>query len=116
MLRTGTRTLGLLGAVLLATCSSPSEPERVPVVQLREHSVTIAVGGTFQAALLPMLPPGYVPPVAWASSHPSIATVAPTGSTSADITGQRAGEAVIRVAGEGARDSLRVTVISGNPG
>lgn len=115
MLPSATRTLCLIGFVpslLLAACSSPTGADEVgvPVVQLFQSSVTIPVGDAFQAALLPMLPPGYVPSVTWSSSHPSIATVTATGPTSAEVRGHAVGEAVIRVVGDGAQDSLRVTV------
>jgi hypothetical protein len=100
--------------LLAAACSSPSgATDRIPVVQLMQDSAVIAVGDTLQAVLLPMLPPGYVPPVSWSSSDASVASVSATGATSARIDGLQAGLAVIRVAGEGARDSLVVTVTGG---
>lgn len=68
-----------------------------------------------QPSLMPVLPPGYVPPVQWSSSDPAIASVFPIGTHAARVLGVRTGEAVIHVAGEGARDSLVVTVISGPP-
>ncbi len=108
--------------LLLASCSDSSGPdsssrERTPVVQLSEHAATILVGDTFQAALvsLPLLPPGYVPTVEWHSSNPVIASVTSTGTRSATVTGVQAGQAMIHVAGDGARDSLHVTVIAGQP-
>ncbi|MCG6956645.1 MAG: hypothetical protein LJF04_11715 [Gemmatimonadetes bacterium] len=105
--------LGLSCCLLAVACSSPSAPtNRIPVVQLMQDSAIIAVGDTLQAVLLPMLPPGYVPPVDWSSSDPTVAGVSATGSTSARIDGLKAGAAVIRVAGEGAEDSLVVTVTS----
>jgi hypothetical protein len=119
MLRSSGRGLLLLGlscCLLAAACSSPSGPDRIPVVQLMQDSAVIAVGDTLEAVLLPMLPPGYVPPVSWSSSDPSVASVSATGSTSARVDGLRAGVAVIRVAGQGAQDSLVVTVTAADPG
>ncbi len=113
-----TRTLVLLGAstvLLPAGCTSTSGPDRIPKVQLEVETATLAVGDTLQARLLPMLPPGYVPPVEWSSSNPTIAGVLATGTLTARVTGLQAGQAVIHVAGEGARDSLRVTVVPGGP-
>lgn len=119
MISKASQRLGELTCLLclsLAACSDSSGPERTPIVQLLgESSTTIAVGETFQAALLPMLPPGYVPPVDWVSSNPVIASVASTGALTAEVTGLQPGEAVIRVSGEGARDSLRVTVTTSQP-
>jgi len=115
MLHNATRALCLLGFVLFfpfAACSSPAGADWIPVVQLSRDSVTLAVGDTFQAALLPVLPPGYVPDVHCSSSAPTTATVSPTGRTSAAVAGLWAGHAVIHVAGDGSQDSLRVTVIA----
>jgi len=106
--------LGLSCCLLAVACGSPSGPtDRIPVVQLMQDSAVIAVGDTLQAVLLPMLPPGYVPTVSWSSSDPSVAGVSATGSMSARIDGLGVGLAVIRVAGQGAQDSLVVTVTSG---
>lgn len=119
MIGKATRALGGLTCLLClsaAACSDPtSGPERTPVVQLSGTSTTISVGDSFQARLLPMLPPGYVPPVAWVSSNPAVASVARTGTLTARVTGLQPGEAVIRVSGEGARDSLHVTVVASQP-
>jgi len=104
---------GLLPSLSLAACSSG--PDRIPVVQLAEHAATIVVGDTTRAWLLPVLPPGYVPEVEWSSSDPAIAKVEPTAARAARVTGLRVGEAMILVAGEGAEDSLVVTVITVDP-
>jgi hypothetical protein len=115
MLRTTVRAFirhGFFLPLFLAACSNPLGPDRIPVVQLAEHSATIMVGDTARASLLPMLPPGYVPTVEWSSSDPDIASVVPKAASVARVAGLRAGEAVIHVAGEGARDSLFVTVIN----
>lgn len=109
---------GLLSSLLAAACSSPSPSglsDQIPVVQLMQDSAVIVVGDTLQAVLLPMLPPGYVPPVSWSSSDPAVASVFATGAMSARIDGLQAGVAVIRVGGQGAQDSLVVTVTSAQP-
>lgn len=94
----------------LAACSESSGPEGTPVIQLMTHSATLAVGQSFEVGPLPLLPPGYVPPVDWSSSNPGVASVVSIGRTTARVTGVQPGEAVIRATGEGARDSLQVTV------
>jgi hypothetical protein len=106
---------GILSCLMAAACSSPAGPDRIPVVQLLQDSAVMTVGDTLQAVLLPMLPPGYVPPVSWSSSDPAVAEVSATGTTSARVDALQAGLAVIRVAGEGARDSLVVWVTSAQP-
>jgi len=105
--------LGLLSCLFTATCRSPSGPDRIPVVQLLAPSASIAVGDTLRVTLLPVLPPGYVPPVTWSSSDPAVASVSSTGASSARVDGLQAGGTVIRAAGDGARDSLFLTVTSG---
>jgi uncharacterized protein YjdB len=108
--------LTLIPFLVLSACSSSTASstgtERIPVVQLFQDSATIAVGDTFAATLLPMLPPGYVPSVEWSSSQPGVASVGATTATSATVRGLQAGHAVIHVAGDGSQDSLRVTVTS----
>lgn len=99
----------------LAACSESAGPEGTPTIQLMTHSATLAVGQSFEVGPLPLLPPGYVPPVDWSSSNPGVASVAPTGKTTARVTGIQPGEAVIHAAGEGAWDSLHVTVTPGGP-
>lgn len=98
-----------------AACSDPSEPERKAQIQLVADSATIAVGQSFEVGPLPLLPPGYVPPVDWSSSNPGVASVTSIGRTRARVTGVQPGEAVIHAMGEGARDSLLVTVTAGGP-
>lgn len=118
MIYEAARALGGLTCILclsLAACSDATGPERKPRVQLLLRSTTIAVGDTFQASLLPMLPPGYVPPVDWVSANPVVAGVARTGTLTARVTGLQPGEAVIHVSGEGEQDSLHVTVITSQP-
>lgn len=102
--------------IALAACDDqPSEPEEIAVVQLVEHEVTLGVGDWVQLDLLPMLPPGYVPPVVWTSADPETATVEPEGATAARVRGIRAGETVIRASGEGASDSATVVVLPSEP-
>jgi len=102
--------LACLLALSLAACSDPSDPERKPLIQLVADSATVAVGESFEVGPLPLLPPGYVPPVDWSSSNPGVASVASTGRTTARVTGIQPGVAVIHAMGEGARDSLHVRV------
>ena len=98
-----------------AACSESTGPEGKPLIQLMTHSATIAVGQSFEVGPLPLLPPGYVPPVDWSSSNPGVASVTSIGRTTARVTGMQPGEAVIHAMGEGARDSLLVTVTAGGP-
>lgn len=93
-------------------CSDPSQPERIPLLQLERHAVDLAVGDSTYLGLLPLLPPGYVPESSWVSSDPATATVQKSGSRRANLTGVRPGQAVITVSGEGAADSATVTVYS----
>ncbi|MFG1691784.1 Ig domain-containing protein [Gemmatimonadota bacterium] len=106
-------SLVAFACLLYATaCSDPSQPERVPAVQLAPHAASIAVGDSLILWLLPMLPPGYVPSVDWTSSSPVIASVRKTRAKAATVTGLSPGQAVITVAGDGASDSTVITVIT----
>ncbi len=89
---------------------------RIPVVQLAFDSTTVSVGDTVRLALLPMLPPGYVPAVTWSSSDSDVARVEKAGATSALVEGLQAGKAIVTAAGEGSRDSVTVTVTAAGPG
>jgi len=102
--------LACLVSLWSAACSESSGPEGKPIIQIVADSETVAVGQSFGVGPLPLLPPGYVPPVDWSSSNPGVASVTSTGRTTARVTGIQAGEAVIHATGEGARDSLHVTV------
>jgi len=102
--------------VFLASCSEePTEPGRIPTVQLLEHEGTIDVGDSLQLSLLPMLPPGYVPPVTWSSESPETASVESIDAHVGLVRGLFPGQAVIRVSGEGASDSARVVVSPTEP-
>jgi len=112
----------LVCALSAASCRDPAEPERdalrrVAVVQLLDRAADVVVGDTVRLSLLhlPMLPPGYVPPVSWSSSDPGTATVQRVGPTAATVRGIRAGQAVITAAGEGASDSAVITVVEPAP-
>jgi hypothetical protein len=85
-------------------------PERYPVVQLLERTATLVVGDSVRLHLLPMLPPGYVPPVTWSSSNPEVASVESPNNGIGLVRGLSPGQAVILVAGEGKSDSARVVV------
>jgi hypothetical protein len=85
-------------------------PERYPVVQLLERTATLVVGDSVKLYLLPMLPPGYVPPVTWSSSNPEIASVESPNNGIGLVRGLSPGQAVILVSGEGKSDSARVVV------
>ena len=102
--------MGALVLVMAAACSDPARPERVPVVQLVQDTVSMAVGDTIRLGLLPVLPPGYVPKVTWSSSNPNTATVEKAGWSDAMVRALNPGTAVITVAGDGARDSVFVSV------
>ncbi len=114
MKRTSRRALIFIGltctASLLACTQQSTGIDRVPVVQFLDDSASVAIGGSVEVGLLPMLPPGYVPEVTWSSSDLATATVAAQGRTSALITGVGIGRAVISASGEGATDSVIVTV------
>lgn len=102
--------------VFLASCSNqPSGPERIPVVSLSEHEVTLAVGDSIPLQLLLMLPPGYVPSVTWSSSNPEIASVESPIKGEGLVRGLFPGQAVILVSGEGASDSAMVFVTPTEP-
>jgi len=102
--------VGMTCTTSLLACSQSAGIDRVPVVQFLEDSVSVTVGGSVEVGLLPMLPPGYVPEVTWRSSDLATATVAAQGRASAVVTGVGSGEAVISASGEGATDSVIVTV------
>lgn len=102
--------------VFLASCGGEStEPERIPTVQLLEHEATLDVGDSLQLNLLPMLPPGYVPPVTWSSESPETASVEPIDAHVGLVRGLFPGQTVIRVSGEGASDSAMVVVSPTEP-
>lgn len=115
LLRRGAPLLGCC-CIFLATCNDqPSEPERIPVVQLSEGEATLGVGDWIQLHLLPVLPPGYVPPVTWSSTNPEVATVEPVLSLVGEVRGLSPGQTVIRVSGEGASDSATVVISPPEP-
>lgn len=93
----------LLPCLLAAACSSHSGPA---VVKVFPRSATMVPGDTLQVTLLSPIDFGYIPPVRWSSSDPAVAAVNATGL----VTALDVGQAVIRVAGGGAEDSLSVTV------
>lgn len=98
-------------------CSGqPSEPEPEPVVQLSEHEATLHVGQYLFLDLLPVLPPGYVPPVTWSSASPGIASVEPADSLTVLVRGLSPGQTVILVSGKGVSDSAMVVVSPAEPG
>lgn len=99
-----------------ATGTDADELRKVPVVQLAPHEETIALGDSLNLHLLPMLPPGYVPPVTWSSSNPDVASVEPIGPTMARVLGLSPGQSMIHVFGDGARDSTTVIVVPGGGG
>jgi hypothetical protein len=100
----------------LATCSNqPSGPEQIPVVQLSEHEATLGVGDWIHLHLLPVLPPGYVPPVTWSSTNPETATVESVEPLVGEVRGLSPGQTVVLVAGEGASDSAVVIVLPPEP-
>ena len=112
------RFLVLLGCccLFLAACNGKTtEPERIPTVQLLEREATLDVGDSLQLNLLPMLPPGYVPPVNWTSSSPETASVESVDEHVGLVRGLFPGQAVIRVSGEGASDSAMVVVSPTEP-
>ena len=105
--------------VFSASCSNqPSEPgsEPEPVVQLSDHEATLHVGQYLFLDLLPVLPPGYVPPVTWSSTSPEIASVVPADSLTVLVRGLSPGQTVILVSGQGASDSATVVVSPSEPG
>ena len=101
---------GMTSIAVLLACSEPSDIQRVPVVQFLEDSVSVVVGDTVGLHLLPMLPPGYVPAVTWSSSSLATVTVSPQSWASAMVAGVGVGEAIVSASGEGAADSVIVTV------
>ena len=113
--------IGLVPFIGLVGCNGPSEPgaepDGVPVVQLREHAASLLVGDSIVLQLLglPLLPPGYVPPVRWSSSNPSVVAVSAREGSGAVARGLLVGEAFIAASGEGARDSILVTVAPRSP-
>ena len=102
-----------ISCVLLG-CSESNDIDRIPVVQFAEDSVSVVVGGSAEVHLLPMLPPGYVPTVTWRSSSLATATVSPQTWGTAVVAGIGVGEAVVSASGEGAADSVVVTVHQGS--
>ncbi len=107
------RILPLLGfcCVSSAACGNdPYEPGPVPVVQLLQHEATLGVGDSVGLSLLPMLPPGYVPPVTWSSSNPAVAAVDSPMNSMCWVKGMSPGQATILVSGEGKSDSATVVV------
>lgn len=105
--------VGMTCMAFLLACSESSDVDRIPVVQFAEDSVSVAVGGAVEVHLLPMLPPGYVPAVTWNSSNLTKATVSAQSWTSAVVAGVGVGEATVSASGEGAADSVIVTVHQG---
>jgi len=100
-----------LCCICSAACSNdPSEPEPIPIVQLLEGEATLGVGDSVLLSLLPVLPPGYVPPVTWSSSNPAVASVDSPMNSMCWVRGMSPGQAVILVSGEGKSDSARVVV------
>jgi hypothetical protein len=104
---------GITCATVLQGCSEANGIDRIPVVQFAGDSVAVMLGDSVGVHLLPMLPPGYVPTVTWSSSSPGIATVSPQTWSTAVVRGVAVGEAVISASGEGAADSVIVTVRQG---
>lgn len=104
---------GIICTTFVLACSESSGIDQIPVVQLVEDSVSVTIGSSVEVHLLPMLPPGYVPTVTWSTSSPTTATVAARGRTYALVTGVGVGEAVVTASGEGASDSVMVTVRQG---
>ena len=115
------RILGVLACSCLfqVGCSdqpSEPEPEPEPVVQFSEHEAGLHVGQYVFLDLLPVLPPGYVPPVTWSSTSPGIASVEPADSLTVLVRGLSPGQTVILVSGHGVSDSAMVVVSPAEPG
>jgi len=92
------------------SCSDAARPDGIPVIQFPQESVTLAPGDTLRLAPLPVLPPGYVPRLAWWSSDPVVASLRSVGARAAIVTGGREGDAVVTASGDGVRDSVHVAV------
>jgi uncharacterized protein YjdB len=98
----------VLPCLLTEACSSATAPRpRGPaVVKVFPDSATMAPGDTLQVILLTPVDFGYIPTVHWSSSDPAVAAVDTTGL----VTALDLGQAVIRAAGGGAKDSLSIRV------
>ena len=101
-------------ALAVPACSDSTDTgsdDRVPVVQIAQRDVTLAVGDSVRLTLLPLLPPGIIPQdVRWASSDPAIVTVRRVSSAAAVATSMRTGRVVVHADADDARDSVVVTV------
>ncbi|NJD09836.1 MAG: hypothetical protein FIB01_05120 [Gemmatimonadetes bacterium] len=106
--------LAMLGIVAAGACSDATDGSsvgRTPVVQLAVHTVTLSAGDSADLGLLPMLPPGFVPPdVRWWSSDPAVVTVRRVSTMRAVAVSIRAGHAVVHADAEGTSDSVAVVV------
>ncbi len=98
------------GGFLLTSCRKVVDS--LAVVQLAEHTASVAVGGSIPLELLAVDPPGYVPDVKWSSSDPATASVRGTSSLSAEVDGLRPGQVRIIVAGGGSADTALVSVLA----
>ncbi len=106
----GTATITANGAGAGDTAVVVVGTGSIPVVQLATRSARIALGDTVSLFLLPMLPPGYVPPVTWSSSDSGVASVTVSTGRPVVVHGLHAGHAVITAAGGGMSDTCGVTV------
>jgi hypothetical protein len=92
------------------SCSDAARPDGIPIIQFPQDSVLVAPGDTLRLAPLPVLPPGYVPRLAWWSSDPVVASLRSAGARAAIVTGGREGDAVVTASGDGVRGSVHVAV------
>lgn len=104
----------LASTILVAACSSGSDPISVATVQLTLASVSLFAGQTTQATVAVKDASGNVltgRTVTWTSSAPAVASVNATGLT-AVITAVGPGTATITVASEGRSATSQVTVLA----
>lgn len=100
----------LAGGLLLSSCRKVVDS--LAVVELTEHTASVAVGQSITLELLAVDPPGYVPDVKWSSSDPATASVQATSSLTADVQGLRPGQVQITARGAGTSDTGIVTVLA----